>query len=149
MANPLSVANLRMAFAARLLKKSDAQTIPAWWDGIIQDACSDAYQIVLERLQIRGYTIAQIDAWPRCVNFVRRIALCQLFNEGLGLHAFDDKITVKAYCNAEEQLDTVMVTAADNTIEVPAPGGLSSVGVLDWTAQLVEPDTATEEGTRF
>lgn len=149
MANPLSVPNLRLAFASRLLKKADAQTIPAWWDGLIQDACSDAYQVVLERLQVRGYTIAQIDAWPRCEDFVRRIALCQLFNEGLGLHAFDDKITAKAYCNAEEQLDTVMVTGADNTLVTPAPAGLSSSGSLEWTEQLVEPDTATEEGTRF
>lgn len=149
MANPLSVMNLRIAFAARLLKRSDQQTIPSWWDGIINDACGDAYQVVLERLQVRGYSIAQIDAWPRCEDFVRRIALCQIFNEGQGIHAFDDKITAKAYCAAEEQLETVMVTGPDGVIETPALSGLAASGSLTWVEQLVEPDTATGEGTRF
>lgn len=149
MANPLSEANLRIAFAARLLKKADASTIPAWWNDIITDALTDAYNVVLERLQIRGYTIAQIDAWPRCEDFVRRVALCQIFNEGQGIHAFDDKITSKAYCSAEEQLDTVMVTAADGTLATPAAAGIASSGSLTWHEQLFEPDTALGDGTRF
>lgn len=141
MANPLSNTNLRMAFASRLLKKADAQTIPAFWDSIIEDARGDAYNVVLERLQIRGYTIAQIDAWPRCEDFVKRLALCQIYNEGQGLHAFDDKITAKAYCTAEDQLDKVMVTGADNTLVSPAPAGIASSGALDWPDQLFEPST--------
>ena len=141
MSNPLTLANLRIAFAGRLLKKPDASTIPTWWDAIITDARDDAYNVVLERLQIRGYTIAQIDAWPRCEDFVRRVALCQLYNEGLGLHAFDDKITAKAYCDAEKQLDSVMVAAADGTLVTPTPSGICSYGALDWPDQLFEPST--------
>lgn len=149
MANPLTSDNLRRAFAQRLLKKVDDTSIPAWWDEIIDDALGDAYNVVLERLQIRGYTIAQIDAWPRCADFVRRIALCQIFNEGQGIHAFDDKITAKAYCNAEEQLDSVMVTTPSGPLAIPDPAGLAESGSLTWNEQLVVPDTATEEGTRF
>lgn len=149
MANPLSLTEIRTAVATRLLKKIDHLQIPAWWDDIITDALGDAYQLILERLQVRGYTIAEIDAWPRCKDFVRRLALCQIFNEGNGLHAFDDKITAKAYCAAEEQLETVMVTAADGTLVTPVPAGIAQSGSLTWDEQLVEPDTATEEGTRF
>jgi hypothetical protein len=144
MANPLSVANLRQAFAARLLKKPDAQTIPSWWDTLLTDARDDAYNVVLERLQVRGYTIAQIDAWPRCEYFVRRIALCQLYNEGLGLHAFDDKITAKAYCDAEKQLDSVMVTTAAGPLAVPNAAGICSSGSLDYPDQLFVPPTSLD-----
>lgn len=149
MANPLSLTSIRTAMCTRLLKKTDPAQIPTWWDEIISDARDDAYQVVLEKLQVRGYTIAQIDAWPRCEDFVRRLALCQIFNEGNGLHAFDDKITAKAYCEAEKALETVLVTGTDNTLVTPAPAGIAQSGSLTWDEQLVEPDTATEEGTRF
>lgn len=145
MANPLSIANLRLAFANRLLKKPDAQSIPSFWDSIIFSALDEGYAIVQERLQIRGYTQAQIDAWPRCEDFVRRLALCQIYNEGQGLHAFDDKITAKAFCDAEKLLDSVMVIGADYKVATPDAAGICSSGALDWPDQLFVPPTSLDE----
>lgn len=55
---------------------------PEFWDSILGDAISEAYNLIQEKLQFQGYTKAQIDCWDRRREYNLNLALWWAFEFG-------------------------------------------------------------------
>ena len=119
----LADADLKAAVAS-LLSKAPAD-LPSLWDGIITRANADAYGDIKRRLAVRGYTIAQIDAWDDGAEFQHSIGLFWTLSRAAGLHDYNDKFVNRLDRRAE--LDEVVVLTG---AEVVIPGNTTTAETM-------------------
>lgn len=96
------------------------------WDEIVTGSNAAAYQEIVSKLAGRGYSKAQIDAWPRGAEFQRHIGLFWSLTNGAGLHGYDDKFINKF--DRREELEEVQITDADGELVEPEAGTGGAVG---------------------
>src|SRR5262245_1017408 len=115
----ISDAQLKIAVTA-MLQTQEAR-LDTNWDEIVAGSNSAAYQEIVSKLAERGFSKAQIDAWPRGAEFQRHIGLFWSLTNGAGLHGYDDKFINKFDRRAE--LETVPITDANGVLVEPEGGG--------------------------
>lgn len=112
---------------AGILKQASA-ALPTYWDNIVSDSRTRAYNEIVSKLTDRGFTIAQIDTWDRRTEFELDIALFWCLVSGAGLAAYDDKF-LKLF-DRRLELDTVNLTADDVPISTASVGRIG-IGYLN------------------
>jgi len=114
--------------AVAALLKIGGAALPDYWDAIIPSAHTAAYQDVLGRLLIRGFTKAQVDSWDRGAEFELDIACYWALARG-GAYSDYGNETLRAL-DRREELDTVLVFAGGIWIKPTGdqPGLITSAG---------------------
>lgn len=101
----ITEAQLKEELAA-YLHLTDSADLPAWWSPIIATANDSAYQTIVEKLLGRGYTMANIDAWSRRVEFSKYIGVYRALVAGVGVQAESD-IWAEKLVRWEDELNEV------------------------------------------
>lgn len=112
---------------AAALNLASAADLPDFWDDIVTNSNESAYQDIVRRLQARGYTLAQIDAWGSRIEFNRDIGLYWSLVKGAGTAGFDDKFIARL--DRRLELDEVYVDVED--ADGPQPIGHGRLSTAD------------------
>lgn len=115
---------------AGLLKKTTAD-LGSYWDNIVSDSRTRAYNEIISRLTGRGFTVAQINTWDRAAEFELDIAIYWCLVSGAGLSDPDDK-----YINRFDrrmELDDVWLTASGVAIDIASLGVIGTGALSDDT----------------
>jgi hypothetical protein len=87
--------------------KKDGSTLESYWEPVVERANLSAYQEVCGQLLVRGFLIAQIDAWDRLLEFVSDQMLFFSLVRGGVLEAFSSEYL--KLIDRREELKTVQV----------------------------------------
>ena len=116
-------AQIKIQLAATL--HTDLALLPDWWDTIIITANDSAYQEIVSRLLIRGYSKAQIDTWDRGNEFEVYIALYRALIQGANAQAYDDRWPEKLKYWVDQLAE---IAIAVNGVIVAPAGAFSPFG---------------------
>jgi hypothetical protein len=123
--------DIKNALAAAL--KKDPADLPAYFDEIVAAAHSSGWADVLEAMLRRGFTKAQVEAWPRAAEFERKQSLYHaLLNTG-GLESFD--LTGVRMYDQRKELALIQMYDSDGVYVVPLNGTAGPGTVGNGTAE--------------
>lgn len=102
------------------------------WTALISKANTDAYYFTLRKLFERGYSKANIDAWPENATFNRDIGLLFALQRGGVLSTFSD--TFIRSIDRRKELDEALLFDSEGTPIFPDASGFEcSAGATDWS----------------
>lgn len=111
------------------LKVDPAAIPPGVWDEVIESSNVAAYQEIIGALLARGYTMAQISAWDRRVEFNADLGLFWCLVKGAGLHGNDPTFIDKL--DRRKELLTCPVICGGSLVAPGTAGGVVGYGTLD------------------
>lgn len=129
---------------AGALHQSSPENLPASWDDILPDALDRGQRDIIEAMQGRGYTRAQVDAWNGAASMHKLQALYWALVMGVGLHTVSDVFVNKLDQRKALATPGPIVDMPGGAVEAPAAAGPVIVGQLD-----TENDRWNEERTRM
>ena len=145
----LTDAHIRASVVAAL--KVSAGDLPDYWDQLINESHTAAYQEIVGALIGRGFTQAQIDAWSRGAEFEKDLALFWALTKGGGLHNYDDRFPKSL--DRRKDLLTVQVYSGGVWVtpgEDPGTVGSGAISTSDDLFNYRDPDDPNiGEVTRF
>lgn len=98
------------------------------WNGIIEDANTDAYNHIRSVLVGRGFSTSVIDTWDRRAEFNRKVALCFAMREGAAFKLYDVD-AIDQVCKCLEELEELPILVSG--VEQEPTAGASSVNYGD------------------
>lgn len=117
------------AVAARLqTTRANQESVSPHWTTIIGQANTEAYQTIRTVLLDRGYSVANIDAWDRRVEWNTKLGVCIALENGAAGRDYPME-AIDRICKCREDLLTVAVVVDD--VVVDPEGGSSRVGTGD------------------
>lgn len=99
-----------------------------YWTTIITDANTEAYNAIRTKLLDRGYSVANIDAWDRRVEFNTKLGVCIALENGAASKNYPLE-AVDRICKCREELENVAIVVDD--VVVDPESGNSRVGYGD------------------
>lgn len=103
---------------SKLLKFSDESSMPDFWDEIVSEAATFAYNEVRGRLEARGFSRANVDGWDRLEEVTRDLGLWRSIVMGGVYSSFDAKFL--ASLDRREELSHVLVAVSDVWVKPPS-----------------------------
>jgi hypothetical protein len=119
MAQFITDAELQAALEGVLMKPAGTLTsgptgLPPW-GVVITQANTQAYNDIVEKLTIRGYTQTQIAGWDYGVTYETMIGLYWCLYLGAALHNYDDKFVEKYRVYRDRLEDTLVIVGGTIT----------------------------------
>ncbi len=110
-----------------VLKLTDEASLPAYWDSVVDEAATFAYNEVRGALEARGFKLADVLAWDRLFEVTRDLGLWRSIVMG-GVYAKFDAEVIKAL-DRRQELRTILVAVNDLYVK-PAVGeaGMAATG---------------------
>lgn len=131
MSDWLSDNDLGDTVAARLgTTRTSLAADSAYWTTIISEANTEAYNYIRTKLLDRGYSVANIDAWDRRVEFNKKLGVCIAFENGAASKNYPLE-AVDRICKCREELETVAIVVDDEVVSPESGGARVSYGDVD------------------
>jgi hypothetical protein len=119
---------------ADALKAVNVAALPANWTNVAAEAQIAAYQDIVGRLLARGFTLAQITAWDRGIEFERAISKYYAFSSPQGAGKFDYE-TMRIW-DRRKELDIVQVFTAGVFVSPGSTPGTVGVGGMNTSGDM-------------
>lgn len=127
----LTDALLGDAVAARLqTTRANQESASPHWTTIISEANNEAYYHIRSVLLDRGYSIANIDAWDRRVEFNKKLGVCIAFENGAAGRDYPLE-AVDRICKCREDLLTVAIVVSDEVVDPESGSARVSTGDMN------------------
>jgi hypothetical protein len=114
----LEDSDIKRAVAAAL--KKDVADLPDYFDEYVANAHLSGWADVREAMLRRGFSQAQILAWPRCAEYERKQSLFHALINGGGLESFD--LTGVRVLDQRKELASMQMYDDDGNYITPANG---------------------------
>lgn len=108
--------------------QKDVDTLEDWWEGIVTQARTFAYQEVVGRLMSRGYSRTQVDDWDRGAEFEGDLALWYCLVRGGAANAYDPRFIDMLDRRKELAAVAVFASGEHASPRDPQPGSGPAVG---------------------
>ena len=124
-----------------VLHQVSTDKTPDYWTNLARWANRNAYRTILDILLGRGYTKAQILAWPSGPDYQRDLGVFWSVVKGGCVNTGDFDSTLLKYLDRREELAEVIITDTDDEVVDPSASSSFGSGALSTTSDIfVHPD---------